>query len=54
MAKTCRTSNAEFKAKVGMDAMNEQETINQIASRSDVLPVQSSSQSSRALASLTP
>lgn len=40
MSKKRRTFSAEFKAKVAMDAMKEQETINQIASRYDVLPVQ--------------
>ena len=40
MSKKRRTFSAEFKAKVAMEAMKEQETINQIASRYDVLPVQ--------------
>jgi transposase len=32
--------NAEFKAKVALEALREQETLNQIASRYDVLPAQ--------------
>lgn len=35
-----RVFSAEFKAKVALEAIKEQETINQIASRFDVLPVQ--------------
>ena len=35
-----RSFSAEFKAKVALEALKEQETINQIASRYDVLPVQ--------------
>jgi transposase len=40
MSKKRRSFSAEFKAKVAMEALKEQETINQIASRYDVLPVQ--------------
>lgn len=35
-----RVFSAEFKAKVALEAIREQETINQIASRYDVLPAQ--------------
>ena len=40
MSKKRRSFNAEFKAKVALEALREQETINQIASRHDVLPAQ--------------
>ena len=40
MSKIRRTFTSEFKAKVALEALKEQETINQIASRYDVLPVQ--------------
>jgi transposase len=40
MSKKRRSFSAEFKAKVALEAIKEQETINQIASRYDVLPVQ--------------
>src|SRR5690606_20207255 len=40
MSKKRRSFNPEFKAKVALEALREQETINQIASRYDVLPVQ--------------
>ena len=40
MSKKRRTFSSEFKAKVALDALKEQETLNQIASRYDVLPVQ--------------
>ena len=35
-----RTHSAEFKAKVALEALKEQETLNQIASRHGVMPVQ--------------
>jgi len=40
MSKKRRSFSAEFKAKVALEALKEQETLNQIASRYDVLPVQ--------------
>jgi transposase len=40
MSKKRRTFTADFKAKVALEALKEQETLNQIASRYDVLPVQ--------------
>jgi len=40
MSKKRRVFSAEFKARVALEAIKEQETINQIASRYDVLPVQ--------------
>ena len=40
MSKKRRVFGAEFKAKVALEAIKEQETINQIASRYDVLPAQ--------------
>ena len=40
MSKKRRVFGVEFKAKVALEAIKEQETINQIASRYDVLPVQ--------------
>ena len=40
MSKKRRSFSPEFKAKVALEALREQETINQIASRYDVLPVQ--------------
>ena len=40
MSKKRRSFSNEFKAKVALEALKEQETINQIASRYDVLPVQ--------------
>ena len=40
MSKKRRSFSPEFKAKVALEALREQETINQIASRHDVLPVQ--------------
>jgi transposase len=40
MSKKRRSFGAEFKAKVALEALKEQETINQIASRYDVLPAQ--------------
>lgn len=40
MSRKRRSFNNEFKAKVALEALKEQETINQIASRYDVLPVQ--------------
>jgi putative transposase len=38
--KTRRQFTAEFKAKVALEALKEQETLNQIGSRFGVLPVQ--------------
>lgn len=40
MSRKRRTFSNEFKAKVALEALKEQETINQIASRYEVLPVQ--------------
>lgn len=40
MSQKRRSFSAEFKAKVALEALKEQETLNQIASRYDVLPVQ--------------
>jgi transposase len=40
MARTRRTFTAEFKARVALDALKEQETLNQLASRYEVQPVQ--------------
>ena len=40
MSKKRRTFSSEFKAKVALEALKEQETLNQIAARYDVLPVQ--------------
>jgi len=40
MSKKRRSFSAELKAKVALEALKEQETLNQIASRYDVLPVQ--------------
>lgn len=40
MSKKRRVFTAEYKAQVALEAIKEQETINQIASRYDVLPVQ--------------
>ena len=40
MSKKRRTFSLEFKAKVALEALKEQETLNQIAARYDVLPVQ--------------
>jgi transposase-like protein len=40
MSKKRRSFSAQFKAKVALEALKEQETLNQIASRYDVLPVQ--------------
>jgi transposase len=40
MSKKRRSFSADFKAKVALEAVKEQETINQIASRYDVLPAQ--------------
>jgi transposase-like protein len=38
--KTRRQFSAEFKAKVALEALKEQETLNQLAARYEVLPVQ--------------
>ena len=40
MSKKRRTFSAEFKAKVALEALREQETLNQIAASYDMLPVQ--------------
>lgn len=40
MSKKRRSFTPEFKAKVALEALKEQETLNQIASRCDVLPAQ--------------
>jgi transposase len=40
MSKKRRTFSADFKSKVALEALREQETLNQIAARYDVLPVQ--------------
>ena len=40
MSKKRRTFSAEFKAKVALEALKEQETLNQIATRYEVMPVQ--------------
>ena len=40
MSKKRRSFSAEFKAKVALEALKEQETLNQIAARYEVLPVQ--------------
>ena len=40
MSKKRRTFSADFKAKVALEALREEETLNQIATRYDVLPVQ--------------
>lgn len=52
MSKKRRTFSAEFKAKVAMEAMKEQETINQIASRYGVVPAQVSQWKSQLMKSL--
>jgi len=52
MSKKRRVYAAEFKAKVALDAIREQETINQIASRYDVLPTQVSQWKGQMLKSL--
>ncbi len=52
MSKKRRAFSAEFKAKVALEAIREQETINQIASRYDVLPAQVSQWKAHMLKSL--
>lgn len=52
MSKKRRTFTAEFKSKVALEALKELETINQIASRYDVLPVQVSQWKSQLIKSL--
>jgi putative transposase len=52
MSKKRRSFSPEFKAKVALEAIREQETINQIASRHDVLPVQVSQWKAQLLKSL--
>lgn len=52
MSKKRRVFSAEFKAKVALEAIKEQETINQIASRYDVLPAQVSQWKAHMLKSL--
>lgn len=52
MSKKRRSFSAEFKAKVALEAIKEAETINQIASRHDVLPVQVSQWKKQLLESL--
>lgn len=52
MSKKRRSFSAEFKAKVALEALKEQETLNQIASRYDVLPVQVSQWKKQLLGSL--
>jgi transposase len=52
MSKKRRVFPAEFKAKVALEAIKEQETINQIASRYDVLPAQVSQWKAHMLKSL--
>ena len=49
MSKKRRTFSAEFKARVALEALREQEPINAIASRYDVLPVQVSQWKTQAL-----
>jgi len=49
MSKKRRTFNAQFKSKVALEALREQETLAQIASRYDVLPVQVSQWKSQLL-----
>lgn len=44
-----RSFSAEFKARVALEALKEQETINAIATRYDVLPVQVSQWKAQAL-----
>lgn len=52
MSKKRRTFSAEFKARVALEALKEQEPINAIASRYDVLPVQVSQWKAQALENL--
>lgn len=52
MSKKRRSFSAEFKSKVALEAIKETETINQIASRYDVLPVQVSQWKKQLLESL--
>ncbi len=40
MSNKRKTYNAQFKAKIAIEAVRERETINQIASSNEVLPVQ--------------
>lgn len=49
MSKKRRTFSAEFKARVALEALKEQEPINAIASRYGVLPVQVSQWKAQAL-----
>lgn len=49
MSKKRRTFSAEFKARVALEALKEQEPINVIASRYEVLPVQVSQWKAQAL-----
>ena len=52
MSKKRRVFTAEYKAQVALEAIKEQETINQIASRYDVLPAQVSQWKAHMLKSL--
>ena len=52
MSKKRRTFSAEFKARVALEALKEQEPINAIASRYDVLPVQVSRWKAEAMENL--
>ena len=53
MSKKRRTFSAEFKARVALEALKEQEPINKIASRHGVLPVQVSQWKAQALENLS-
>jgi len=52
MSKKRRTFSAEFKCRVALEALKEQEPINAIASRYDVLPVQVSQWKAHVLESM--
>jgi transposase len=52
MSKKRRTFSAEFKCRVALEALKEQEPINAIASRYDVLPVQVSQWKAQVLESI--
>jgi transposase len=53
MSKKRRTFSAEFKCRVALEALKEQEPINAIASRYDVLPVQVSQWKAQVLGNMS-